>query len=279
MKRITAAVLIFSGGIFLFRFVHAVRIAATLHQPPSSSLKDGAILSSRSSAENHLKLQGLLSQKAKTAGIQRLLNVGLVTNDDEELIELEWEASLSATLLFLKQAGSCQRLRLTLGDDHLIRSSAIFAAVDFSTSSIINSKNEMSFARNVFVPLWEASSPNASFQLAQETKRLAEANQREQVKAEKQQKEREESDRLQSKKNQLESDLVLTGIVNNGREPMAFINSRQNGGQTMMLHAGDIVQEARVSTIDEQRGFVQLDYDGKFQISLKLNSRNIGAFQ
>jgi hypothetical protein len=58
--------------------------------------------------------------------------------------------------------------------------------------------------------------------------------------------------------------LVLSGVVNNGREPMAFVNGA-------MIRVGDVVQDARVAVIDDKKGEVTLDLAGKSQVVLRIN--------
>jgi hypothetical protein len=77
------------------------------------------------------------------------------------------------------------------------------------------------------------------------------------------------------KKQFIEANLILTGIVNNGQYSLALINRKDGPNRTGMFKVGDSIQEARVSFIDESAGMVQLDLAGREIISLRLNSNQI----
>jgi len=234
------------------------------------------------------KLHETLSRVAKEAGLKRLLSVAADDAADGGTVQLVWESDQNSSLLFydLLHArgiiGRSRRLQIAGSESTpgFIHVTADFipgnpvSHAGLSKKSVVARKIE----RPVFKPLWSSMVANQSSENAREKKRLELARVEEQRLAEKRRYEQEAEQRLLLKRRQLESELALTGIVNNGREALAFI-VRGGGGthQTLMLHQGEEIADARVVSIDESRGEVQLDYQGKFQVVLRMNPVPAGA--
>ena len=76
--------------------------------------------------------------------------------------------------------------------------------------------------------------------------------------------------RLEAKRGELESQVKLTGIVNNGRETLAFISLEGPQSKNVIVRVGDMLQEARIAAIDARKYEVRLDYAGKLEVLVKL---------
>ncbi len=215
--------------------------------------------------------EGAIAREANACGVRRLVGVELA-----ERAQIEWEGTPVTALRFVdaliakKIVGRCERLRLTTdaAEPAIVRIRGEFdrravVKMDRSTDASI---------RNVFFPLWsERRDPPPTVANAAADKKREHEQQMEREKAEKDRLEREQMQQLENKKRELETGLSVSGIVNNGREPIAFVSARA-GGQTLMLRGGDTIQDAQVTAIDEKKGEVRLDYLGKFQVSLRLNA-------
>ncbi len=222
------------------------------------------------------KIEALASAGAKKTGVARLLSV---STPKAGVLQLEWEGTPTATAAYLTalatdaRVGTCRLLRVMPVDSRgpLLRASASFALGPVPRAVVLH-KTEFKNGRNVFAALWhEESASNLQDHLA-ELKREEKLRHDEEAKQEAERRVQDEANRLTEKRRQLESGLVLTGIVSNGREPLAFVNNRSSGGRTVMLRSGDVIEEARVTSIEADKGELRLDYSGKFQISLKINS-------
>ena len=86
-----------------------------------------------------------------------------------------------------------------------------------------------------------------------------------------------EKNRLDQKKQSLSTTLVLSGIAKSGPNSVAMVDSRGPERGMLMLHVGDKVSEAQVTSIDERKGEVILDYEGKIQVVLRMS--NTGTAQ
>lgn len=121
-------------------------------------------------------------------------------------------------------------------------------------------------ARDIFRPLWKlGASADAEEQKAQ----AAEKARLEEEARQKALKDQEIKQALEAKRNELEQSFALSGVVFNGSRLYALITDRRtNRGAEYM--EGDTLAGARVAQIDEQAQTVLLDFDGKFNVRLKI---------
>lgn len=239
-------------------------------------------------------LEATLGRLSQSANLKRLLSVGMTETPSGNGVLVEWEGTLAGTLRFLNLLrsesafGPCQKLQLASvgqgqgplrGKASFILDSRITDAkisVSSSTISLVALKMD----RDIFASPWPIVEQVSMAE--SETRRLKkerEGQQKEQDHMEKERLAQQEQEKLKEKRRHLEDSLAVTGIMNNGREALAFIQLRSGGGQNLMVRTGDTVEEARVLRIDEKKGEVELDYLGQFQIRLKLSSRSSGAIQ
>ncbi len=80
-----------------------------------------------------------------------------------------------------------------------------------------------------------------------------------------------EERKLKAKIKQLKARLKLTGIIFNGQSYQAIIKDRRGKEEKLFYEEGDVIQEATVKKIDEDKLEVILDYKGK-EIILSLLS-------
>jgi hypothetical protein len=274
-----------SAGVFLLRLSTLV---VARHQE-SRLQADVTALAHRSGASpqagspaSDVLIQGIVGDEARKAGVRRLLNVGGSAGPAGDTLTVEWEAKGPASFRLVERLqsrlGRCEKLDITSAEPPLLHVTTAFerrlspaaggAAVQISTTA---------FARNVFAPLWKPRPENVALAQARELKKQEDERKAEQERADQERQAREEQQQLASKQQQLETQLSLTGIVNNGHEALAFVSNRSAGGQATMLRSGDLINDARVTAIDEAKGEVALDYRGKFQVHLKISPTGTGA--
>jgi hypothetical protein len=259
-----------SGTIFLIRAGGLVNAHRRLHaaerRPASRTL-------SASVQASDLLLQGAIG-KAASASRVRLLSVATSQTGESLGLVLAWEGSISKswamlnTLADQRLVGRWRQFHVAPAEGGQIRMDGVADAGSLDAPAAGKKWTPLP-ARNPFRPLWRTPVQDPAQVVSQQIKKEEEQKKQEEQKEQSEKKEAEEAARLEAKKRELLSDLVLTGIVNNGREVLAFLNSHGNG--TLMLRNGDTIQEARVVGIDEKKGEINLDYQGKFRLNFKIS--------
>ncbi len=222
--------------------------------------------------------QGKVAELATKFKIRKIVGI---TPETGSRVNISWEGTLRDSLLFLDHLlsqgilSTPEYLQISGLDTSQVRVRGIFQNGDTNIRTSAIDPKEISKLKNVFAPLWEVKKQDYSVLQEKEIRRRDERIQKEQERQEAMIKEREEVEKIENKKKEFETGFALSGIVNNGKEPIAFVKSRE-GGQTMMLKAGDMLREARVISIDESKGEIQLSYQDKFQIHLRLVSNSEG---
>ncbi len=127
--------------------------------------------------------------------------------------------------------------------------------------------------QDIFKPLWTVVTDNEAERKRREEQMRLEEEKR---KREREQqldelKRREEDTALQRKKTEIESTLVLSGIVFNGQENLALIEDKRGQDGSSMYSVGDMIKEAKIESIDENKKEIVLDYQGKLKITLRLS--------
>jgi len=120
--------------------------------------------------------------------------------------------------------------------------------------------------KNVFKPLWEAGS------VKQVNTEDAEKNKlEEQRKIEVERRKVEEQRLIETKKRELPQNFILSGVVFDGTNTSALITDQKSGiGGSYKV--GDELDGAKIFKIDENAQIVYLDYEGKFQVMLKIKA-------
>lgn len=223
-------------------------------------------------------LERLIGQAAMRNNVRKLLSVGLDESKTRPEVRVEWEAPLTETTRFLADlerngfVDSYRELKMAGAGDgsSALRGLTVFV-VGSMTASTDDKKTAAIVAPDVFV---RTGAPRVQTAVVAQPKKedLAQvaklAAEREKV-----QREQEEAAQLEARRRQLETGLVLTGILDNGRELLALIDDSSGGRGTAMLRCGDTVQGARIDSIDEKKGEVRLDVDGRFQVVLRTTQR------
>lgn len=120
--------------------------------------------------------------------------------------------------------------------------------------------------KNIFKPLWEANTVKPANDEDQEKNRLEE-----QKKIEEEHRKAEEQRAIENKKIELSQNFLLSGVVFDGTNTSALITDQKSGiGGSFKV--GDELNGAKVVSIDEKAQTVCLDYEGKFQVTLKIKS-------
>jgi hypothetical protein len=120
--------------------------------------------------------------------------------------------------------------------------------------------------RNIFHPLWNVSdskdtniSKKADIEAA---KKLEEQRELERKQADQR--------RLEDKKKDVETNYILTGIIYETDGPKAAIQSKRNPNSSFIVKPGDNVDDLKVMSVNSSNSEVLLDYDGKFQVTLRM---------
>lgn len=220
--------------------------------------------------------QKKIGEAAARAGIKKLTNLNMDGPEKNPLIQLAWDSSLSTSQIFMTMlqsenlVGPVLRLQMapssSSGGD--VSAKAIFQSPnglgsnpkvigDFPVRPVFASAKKMAGVADSSMPHLRTDH-NAS---------RKEWEQKEQVR-----RAQEEIALLENKKREIESTLVLTGIVNNGRDTMAVVDAIGAQRKLWMVKTGDVINDVRVATIDAARGEVALDYEGKTQVVLRLGT-------
>lgn len=270
-----------SLGLFGFNSIRWFRLRQEIDRAEKRAPRQPVPIESSGTIGNPVWSETDVSRIARDAGVARLL--GLSARDGaSKPVSIEWEASQPATLRFLsiieRSGGICGDLTITAAPSSagFLRARGSFGGtLQLSSSPIALGVENNRSARNVFAPLWRDAAEARRAREDRERKKIEEVRAAEQLKMESARRSQQEDLMIQTKKREIENRLSVTGIVNNGREALAFVSD--SSGSTRMVRDGDSIGEARVNAIDERRGEVRLDYQGKFEVVLKLNSR--GAIQ
>lgn len=119
--------------------------------------------------------------------------------------------------------------------------------------------------RNIFKPLWQVQNTSKNNELELEKARLEEEKRQAELKKE------EERKQLESKKRELENSFSLSGVVFDGKKTYALITNRQSNQGGAYLE-GDLLKEAKIVSIDEKTQTVELNYENKFSVTLRINN-------
>ena len=117
--------------------------------------------------------------------------------------------------------------------------------------------------RNIFRPLWNMRVDNKSeLEKArlEEEKRQADLQRQQEMQA------------LEVKKSELAQSLSLSGVVFNGKNTYALITDRRTG-QGGDYVVGDTLAGAKITDINEANQTVELDYQDKFKITLRISGK------
>lgn len=117
--------------------------------------------------------------------------------------------------------------------------------------------------RNIFKPRWELkTTPDVDLE------KLAREKEEERKKQE-EQKRQEELRQLEAKKQDLETNFNLSGVVFDGKNLIALITNRRTGGGSYRI--GETLDGAKVVEINEKEQSVTLDYENKIKVILRLS--------
>lgn len=118
--------------------------------------------------------------------------------------------------------------------------------------------------RNIFKPLWEANLVQPVNEEDLDKQRLGE-----QKRIEEERRKIEEQRLIENKKRELPQNFLLSGVVFDGTNTSALITDQRNGvGGSYKV--GDELDGAKIISIDEKAQMAVLDYEGKFQVTLKI---------
>lgn len=220
-------------------------------------------------------LEADIDRLAKEAGVHQLRGLHR-SGGRGDSIRIEWESGAAAGLDFLialtqsRRVGPCASLQIS-SNDH---SPLVSGQAEFELASVPLSKSPISAstqAARLFRPLAAERLSRPKPDLNRLRKIEAARRRAEEERRRREQAERDDRRQRDDIRRRLTSALSLNGIVNDGKGPLAFIGSA-------MVREGDVVQEAVVTSIDEERGEVRLNYKGQFDVVLKLTSQTGGPF-
>lgn len=231
--------------------------------------------------QQSLAFQSYVQASARTAGIGDVISL----RPQDAYLIWEGRGSLLSLMAFMSTLSSgalpCKinLMRLTPAgeDQHVIK--AVFTieqswAPGKTLVSVVPTEDfsVKPATRSIFKPLWNPvpsgdgrqstfSKPASQAKAELEEKALAYARE------ENLRLQQEEAER-QARRKQLEEDLKVTGIVNDGTRVVAFIQNRRDGNRTSTVAKGDMIEGCTVTDISEATGRVTLRNE---QIILDLN--------
>lgn len=215
---------------------------------------------------------------AKQTKVTRLLSINTQDSADGPQIQIEAEAPLTSMAQFLHELqtspdmGACARIHVMASTDNLPPHVALTFSTHLSAMAPASvTAHSLQIKRNVFAALWQEQTVNANDVALAQAKKFEEQQRQEQARLQNEQQARAADELLTSKRRELQGGYTLTGIVNDGKQPIAFVSEKSSGGKALMLRQDDMVSDARVARIDEQKGEMQLDYQGKFQLLFHIN--------
>jgi len=119
--------------------------------------------------------------------------------------------------------------------------------------------------RNIFRPLWAVSTAKIDdISRKEELEALRKAEQERQQT----QKTAEEESKINLKKREIEQNYTLTGIMLDNGKKQAVIQDKK--GSTSFLYENEMLGDARIISINNQKSEVTIDYQGKFTVLLKI---------
>lgn len=234
-----------------------------------------------SAQKQSLAFQSYVQASARAAGIDEVISL----RPQDAYLIWEGRGSLLSLMAFMSTLSSgalpCKinLMRLTPAGEEQQTIKAVFTieqswAPGKTLVSVVPIENFSAkpVSRSIFKPLWNPvpsgddrkstfSKPASQAKAELEEKALAYARE------ETLRLQQEEAER-QARRNQLEEDLKLTGIVNDGTRVVAFIQNRRDGSRTSTVATGDIIEGCTVTDISEATGRVTLRNE---QIILDLN--------
>lgn len=215
-------------------------------------------------------LEAVINQAAQDARLRRLTSVAPTGKDQQSDVSIEWESDLRSSLSYLallKARGPAHeilRLSLTGLEDQpgTLRGRATLAPGPASSVSTFTTVQ-----RDVFYPIWKNEVRFA--RLASENiRRQEEERRRRQEEDEKKRQEQEAAQQLEARRRAFQTRYVLTGIVTDGKGPIAFLNDDRQ--QSVMARTGDRLADATVASIDVASGEVKLDGSESMSVVLHL---------
>jgi hypothetical protein len=240
-----------SLAFFLFRFF----------QPQAeASLTKAALVNVRHPAteQKTARVESLTLDVARSLGVGKILSV--LRGRDGKTLELEWESDPKTALRFIDElqrqgiAGNCEQLRLSPSRNRIVFS--------FSTGRT----TQRGEALPITLPAHVFLHSKTPVSLAAATPRIKEKKNDPARVA--QLLATQEAERLESKRRELESQLRVTGVVNNGRETLAFMTLE--GSKNLIARVGDTVSDARIVAIDSIKNEVRLNFGGTLDVFIKL---------
>lgn len=231
--------------------------------------------------EQSLAFQSYVQDTARAAGITDVTAL----RPQERTIVWEGRATLSSLIQFISLLSSgslpCRVVQMHLTPDEtrqeLVKASLTVeqswapGKAPVFTGGFIENPVQRQY-RNIFKPLWQSPQTVSATQSApakpapptrQELEEKALAYAREETLRLQQ----EEQER-QARRKQLEADLKVTGIVNDGSRLVAFIQNRRDGNRTVTAGQGDTIEGCAITAINEKTGKVFLKNE---QFALELN--------
>ncbi len=229
-------------------------------------------------------IENTVNLAANQAGVHRLLSIGSVDSPDGPQLQIESEGTQASLLKLLsileriRGLGACLRIHVM---GATATSTSVRCSLLFSPSKPSPAVDDVDVAvsrlkRDVFIPLWRERAVSITDLALAQAKRMEEQQRKSEERAQTDQKNREAEERLNAKRRELIENYTLTGIGSSGHDPIAFVSQKSAGGAALMVHQQDLIGDARVIRIDEQKGEMQLDYEGKFQLLFRINSAPIG---
>lgn len=231
--------------------------------------------------QQSLAFQSYVQASARAAGISDVISL----RPQDAYLIWEGRGSLVSLIAFMSTLSSgslpCKinLMRLTPAGESPHSIKAVFTIeqswapgktfVSVVTTEKLSIKSD---ARGIFQPLWppagngdrgQQTSPRPAFATKAELEEKALAYAREETLRLQQ----EKAER-QARRKQLEEDLKVTGIVNDGARVVAFIQNRRDGSRTSTVATGDIIEGCTVTDISEATGRVTLRNE---QMILDLN--------
>lgn len=271
--KINVAIVVLSAGFLIgFPLYKSVRIFSDLRVERKSA--SSSSVNAFRSPDNWQKQIG---DAATHAGVKKLTSVNFTGAERNPEIHLVWDSTLLSAQNFIavlqneNRVGATLRLQLAPSPlpGHVVVQ-ASFQAPRGERTPVSPLVLPTAPVRSVFasssrtMPVMSSSMPVPRAERGPSRKELERQDQERRA--------QEEMARLENKKREMESTLVLTGIVNNGHDTLAVVDARGGQRKTWMVKTGDVMNDVRIASIDENRGEVSLDYEGKTQVVLRLNS-------
>lgn len=136
-----------------------------------------------------------------------------------------------------------------------------------NAESILEKKNYSYYKiiteRNLFYPLWKTTEKKEQITTQPKIDEKLEKEKQEKIRQE------EEKRFLENKRLEIESNIILTGFINENKHIQALISNKKTNSDTIFVKEGDILfDKITVKKINNSKGEVILDYDNKFTVSI-----------